>query len=179
MEPLPTFPLCPDPLRENVFVESADACDLCHTRRGWMYTGPTYGPLNDVKICPWCIADGTAESADVSFNVGTIFPYFDSTPQLPADDRSLVEYRTPGFQTWQGNHWLMHCGRACIYLGEADAEDLLGRWSSAVPSMFEGDGWPQDEIDDLVRHVKRSQGPCAYVFQCQICGALRGFWDIH
>jgi len=93
------------------------------------------------------------------------------------EDKALVETRTPGFVTWQGNRWLMCCGRACIYLGEADIGDLQGRWAAVVPSLFEDGDVPQEEQDEFVRSLEGELGPGAYVFECQICHALKGYWD--
>ncbi len=79
---------------------------------------------------------------------------------MSASDGELVEDRTPGFVTWQGNHWLMCYGRACIYLGEADAIDLVG-WRSAVPSMFAGHNRDPDEIERTVEAIHRGDSPYA------------------
>lgn len=174
------FPLFPDPIRENIFGVYPDPCDICGYIRGLIYTGPQFSPspaTDDLAVCPWCIADGSAAARGLTFNDGTNYPCLDSTPQLTPQDRELVECRTPGFVTWQGNHWLMCCGRACIYLGEADTGDLQGRWDGAVQSMFNHLDWPLERIDELVASVGRAQSPNAYVFQCQVCAALRGYWD--
>jgi uncharacterized protein len=180
MSRLPVFPLFLDPVRENVIEPSGAACGICGQSRGYVYTGPHYGELSDVTICPWCIADGSACSRGISFNNATILPLLDSTPQMNSEDQRLVEGCTPGFTTWQGNRWLMCCGRACLYLGEAESADLRGRWAEAVPSMFQDDGYPPDEIEYVLNHVNKGGGPsCAYVFQCQVCKALRGYWDCH
>ena len=180
MEPLPVFPIFPDPVREGVIEQSTAVCDVCGLARGLMYKGPQYSPstaTDDLQICPWCIGDGSAAACGVTFNDSTIYPAFHSTPQMNAEDRDLVEHRTPGFTTWQGNHWLICCGRACVYLGEADAADLRGRWAGAVPSMFDGLDLPQQQADYIVKKIRRGADPCAYVFQCHVCGGLRAYWD--
>jgi len=179
---LPMFELFADPVGEKIFVKQVNACGFCSKARGWLYVGPHYGPGggDDLAICPWCIHDGIAAAQGITFNDSTIYPDFPSAKQMSSEDKALVEERTPGFETWQGNHWLMCCGRACVYLGEADSTDLLGRWSSAVASLFEDEpDWSAAEKADLVAHVRKGAGPCAYVFQCRICSQLKGFWDIH
>jgi uncharacterized protein len=182
MELHPEFPLFPDPVRERVIERSERKCSICEHQRGSIYTGPQYGQspaTDDLTVCPWCIADGSAGGRGLHFNDPTIYPAFDSTPQLTADDRTLVARKTPGFVTWQGNHWLMCCGRACLYLGEADPADLRGRWSSAIPSMFAGEDRDAAEIEEIVSEVTRGGVLCAYVFQCQVCRGLRAYWDCH
>lgn len=52
-----------------------------------------------------------------------------------------------------------------------------GRWESAVRSVT--DDWDEREEEErqsIVRDV--GQGSVyAYIFPCQVCGELRGFWD--
>lgn len=179
IEPLPTFSLFPNPERENVFEHSTESCDLCGKKRGVIYTAGYLSPseeMEELTICPWCIADGTAGAKGIEFNDSTIYPANESTPQMSDADQELVGQRTPGFVAWQGNHWLMCCGRACVYLGEAHRGDLQGRWASAVKGIFADSDFPQEEIDEIVADIGEGN-PCAYVFQCQICKGLNGFWD--
>lgn len=101
MEPLPVFPLFRDPVGQGVIVRGEDACLACGRARGWVYTGTMYGPGDNFrKVCPWCIADGTAAAKfGCSFNDPTIYPMGPGTPQLSEEDRRLVEDRTPGYFT--------------------------------------------------------------------------------
>jgi uncharacterized protein CbrC (UPF0167 family) len=96
---------------------------------------------------------------------------------MTAEDRLIVEQCTPGFVTWQGYEWLACCGRACVYVGEAESDDLRGRWAGAVPSMFEGQDLRPDRIEEIIDAVTIEGSVCAYVFQCRICRGFRGFWD--
>ncbi len=180
MNDLPTFELFPDPLGEEVIEPSEETCDLCGLARGYMYTAGHNSDSPDTdeaNICPWCIADGSAGERGVTFNDATIYPYLDTTPQMSEADKDLVERRTPGYVTWQGNRWLMCCGRACRYLGEAKEGDLRGRWSAAVPSIFEIWEMPADHIEEVIDLIGKSADPAAYVFECRICGGLKGYWD--
>jgi uncharacterized protein CbrC (UPF0167 family) len=176
---LPKFRLFMDPVREKAIVESAQACCLCGKTRGWLYDGPTYGSSlpDGSRVCPWCISDGTAAQQGLAFNDATMQPLLDQTPQLADEERRLVEDRTPGFTTWQGNHWMMCCGIACVYLGEARNGDLTDRWRGAVDAIFrDQSAWGANEVADLVRQVGGGH-ICAYVFQCRACERLTGFWD--
>jgi uncharacterized protein CbrC (UPF0167 family) len=179
METLPTFSLFPDPTRERVFKKTDAPCGVCGQSRGVLYDGPAYGPspVSETPVCPWCIASGDAGRLGVIFNDSCTQSSNPATTKMSDADRDLVEHRTPGFTTWQGNHWAACCGRACVYLGEADAADLKGRWAEAVPSMFADLGYSTDEIAETVDGVAREGSPAAYVFQCQVCKALQGYWD--
>lgn len=113
----------------------------------------------------------------MTFNDGTIYPYVPGSPQLSSADHELVEQRTPGFVTWQGNHWLMCCGRACVYLGEAKAGDLQGRWKQAAAAIFESDDLTDSRKVEILSQIGLSASPAAYIFQCQQCRRLLGYWD--
>ena len=180
MDALPEFPLFPDPLAEGVIVESDQRCAICGRARGALYAASQYidsREWDEAPICPWCIADGSAGALGIKFNDATIYPASPDTPQMTPADRELVETRTPGFVTWQDNRWLMCCGRACTYLGEADAGDLRGRFAAAVPSLLAEGGWPAQKPDRFLDAVRRGGSPAAYIFQCRACSAMLGYWD--
>ncbi|HYD00201.1 MAG TPA: CbrC family protein [Phycisphaerales bacterium] len=179
MYDLPTFPLFPDPVRERVFTKTANACGICNQDRAVLYAGPVYGkrPTRDRLVCPWCIADGSAAATGLFFNDSSTQSIGPGTARMTAADAALVEQRTPGFTTWQDNHWCACCDRACIYLGEADAEDLKGRWSQAVPSLFADCNWPPERVAETVERFERGGSPAAYIFKCQVCSKLQGYWD--
>lgn len=179
-EPLPDFPLFPNPIHEGAIEPSAAKCDICRRARGFAYTAGQYGDALEtggVAICPWCIADGSAGACGIRFNDTTVYPIGGPAQPMNSDDRELVERRPPGFVTWQASRWLACCGRACVYLGEDDSADLRGRWSAAVPSMFAGEGRNEQEIDQIVEHITRGGSLCAYDFQCQVCRCLCAYWD--
>jgi uncharacterized protein CbrC (UPF0167 family) len=178
MDQPPIFPLFADPIREGVFKQSDKVCDVCGRGRGWIYTAATYGELDQPVVCPWCIHDGSAAKKGITFNDATIYPALPGTRQLSAKDRKWVEERTPGFNTWQGNHWLACCGGACVYLGEAEAADLAGRWAEAAASLFVAEAdWSDEQKSKVVTSVHRGSSPAAYVFQCRECSRLKGYWD--
>lgn len=181
-QPLPHFPLFPDPVKEKSFTRSHEPCSICSQATGWLYDGPIYGDRRDEPlVCPWCIANGRAAESGCSFNDATIYPYSDTTPQMSPADAELVEKRTPGYTTWQGNRWLMCCGRACIYLGEAEnTDELRGRFAQAIPSLFAEDDLDSTEQEEVINQVVRGAGPCcAYIFSGQVCEALTAYWDCH
>lgn len=180
-EPLPTFALFRDPVREKSFEVSTDVCEVCGRARGWRYVCNIYGEGDGEQcICPWCIADGSAAATfDCIFNVGDVYPL--SAPQLTPEDRELVERRTPGFGTWQDHGWMMCCGRASVYVGEAEGAELTGRWASVVPMALKewrfAESYSAAEKDELIAGIYKGGSPCVYVFECQVCRGLRCLTD--
>jgi uncharacterized protein CbrC (UPF0167 family) len=119
-----------------------------------------------------CIADGSAAAKINCF-------FNDVLVKMNPSDLELVEKRTPGYTTWQGNHWLACCGRACTYLGEAEEKDLRGRWASAVDSMVGEMGYTKEQLwADILPGLRRAGSVCVYVFQCRECRKLRAYWDM-
>jgi len=177
VEKLPSFPLMDDSARDRVFERSSDPCDCCGEARGWKYTGPVYGEPDEPTICPWCIADGSAaEELEASFNDGEDY---EAKRALAGVDLDLVEHRTPGFTTWQGNHWKVCCDSACKFMGDATAEDLTGRWASLVPAIRKDMGESIDWVDDWIAdQADYGSSPALYVFQCRNCSRLHFYWDI-
>ena len=58
---LPAFAYHLDSIATGSVKPSDTECAVCGHRRGWIYVGPTYGEFDlDDRICPWCIADGSA-----------------------------------------------------------------------------------------------------------------------
>ena len=60
---LPAFRYHPDPVRSGSVVASDDPCACCGQARGYLYAGPLYGEETEARVCPWCIADGTAHES--------------------------------------------------------------------------------------------------------------------
>ena len=70
----------------------------------------------DERICPWCIADGSAAG-----RFGAT--YTDDHPLIEAGlPESIIEevtQRTPGYHSWQAEEWKCCCSDACEYHGNA------------------------------------------------------------
>jgi uncharacterized protein CbrC (UPF0167 family) len=118
--PFPEFPYHPDPLSTGSVMESALPCALCGQRYGFVYTGPVFAADDfvDGPLCPWCIADGSAalrmriEYTDVGAEVP------DDVPGRVLDE---IAERTPGFNGYEQEHWLYHCGDGAAFMGTSVA----------------------------------------------------------
>src|SRR5262245_46527800 len=119
---LPSFRYHPDPVRSGVLAESDTVCRACGQARGWIYTGPSYGPEDlDEAMCPWCIADGTAARLlDASFSSDHSL----RASGLASDIVEEVTLRTPGYVCWQSEDWAVYCEDACAFVGDMAKVDL-------------------------------------------------------
>jgi uncharacterized protein CbrC (UPF0167 family) len=179
-QPLPAFRLFEDPVGAGVIEGSPLACGCCKRARGWVYTGPVYSEDDEPIICPWCIADGAAaRAARCTFNdTGAIYRHPGDDRDPPAAELAEVEERTPGFDAWQGNFWFACCGRACVFLGDADAADLRTRWTSALPTIIANAEGAFDAAGELISALDDGESVGVFVFRCPHCARLGGYLDL-
>jgi uncharacterized protein CbrC (UPF0167 family) len=174
-EPLPHFRYHPDPLASGVIAESSETCRCCGHKRGYIYSGPVYAKEElRATLCPWCIADGSAAAR------------FDA---LFADDHPLaraglsddiigeVTRRTPGYFSWQQDEWLIHCGDACAFDGEATAADLAAVSMQTKQECQSHYNLTDDDWDDLTRGYEVGGEVGFYRFTCRHCGLALLGWD--
>jgi uncharacterized protein CbrC (UPF0167 family) len=178
MENLPVFKYHPDPIGSGSVVESKVKCKCCGKARGYIYSGPVYAEDElDESICPWCIADGSAhEMYDASFLDCEGIP-----GEVPAEAMEEIEYRTPGFSTWQSERWLTCCGEAAAFLEPVGIQEIRQRYP-----QLEGDlmGYIVHEMQisggaarRMLESLQKDAGPTAYVFQCLKCAGHKTFID--
>ena len=115
MADLPTFRYHLDPLGSGAIVASDARCARCEQSRGFVYSGPVFSahpePLDD-RLCPWCIADGSAAAAfDAEF-----VPLDGEVADIPRDAQEELEKRTVSFTGWQEVEWLAHCDDAMAFV---------------------------------------------------------------
>ena len=74
--------------------------------------------------------------------------------------------QTPGYSSWQGEHWLSCCQDYCAYLGTVGTRELKAMGiAEQVLADYEESGGYQDIEEYLVK-----DGPlCGYLFRCLHC----------
>lgn len=177
---LPVFRYHPDPIATGVIKKDADtACLGCNSIRGYIYTGPVFTERNFIledHLCPWCIADGTAQK-----KFGATFNDTGATEGIPDEVRTEVEARTPGFHAWQQEKWLACCGDAAAFLGLAGAEQLRRDFPKALPAVkkYVRDefGLEKDEVAEFLDGLSKDGDPSAYVFCCPRCNKYLAYVD--
>ena len=184
MEALPTFKYHPDPIASGSIIESKAECICCEKSRGYIYQGPSYCEEDiDERLCPWCIADGSAQSRfDVEF-----VAEFEGAPaqgggvqsaSIPNEVMNLVSHRTPGINSWQQDRWLVCCGDAAIYLGSAGKHELESKLSEAIPAIrLESRMEKDSDWNRYFGRMAKDGSPTAYIFQCLHCKRISGYSD--
>jgi uncharacterized protein CbrC (UPF0167 family) len=176
---LPNFRYHPDPIATGSVKASDQTCKICGKARGYIYTRHIYASKSDsLRICPWCIADGTAHATlGVIFfdDMGVGGGRWDTVSQAVIDE---IVFRTPGFSGWQQERWFTHCADAAAFLGRVGFEELKVFGSSAVEAIRDDTGLSdQDDWEKFFEKLDKNGSPSAYLFQCLHCEQYGGYTD--
>ena len=174
---LPQFRLHPDPVQSGVVEASSDTCGACEQARGFVYTGPCYVEDDfDAALCPWCIADGGAFR-----RFGVTFHEVGPKPGIDLPIAEELEERTPGILSFQPIDWPVCCGTAMAYLEPSGHAEIVARYAAlltTLPAQLAAElELPPKAAQELFLSLQRDQSPCAHVFRCLLCRALRGAID--
>ena len=121
MSELPHFPFRRD--AASVFDRSDAVCACCRRARGHVLNDSTMGEL---KLCPWCIADGqAAQRLGVRFFDADFCDDNLDLVHLAAHWHATVFERTPGFACFNPIGWWVHCGEPAEYLRRDEPYDLV------------------------------------------------------
>lgn len=166
---LPHFTYHPDPIATGSIKPSAEACVCCGQSRGFVYDASFY-TTQDVRgpFCPWCIADGSAATRfEGSFND----TYSLASVNVPDAVLQEVEYRTPGYASWQQEVWLAHCGDACEFHGDAPASELQALQGETLDEVLQENMLEPELWQHIVKGYVPGGNPCVFKFVCRHCGA--------
>jgi len=168
---LPTFKYHPDPLKTDSIVKSDALCECCGKANGYIYNSVMYSEDDIENICPWCISNGAAASKfDGSF-VDDLTLINDGL-----SDKIITEVTelTPGFNSWQQDKWLSHCGDACEFHGDADRSDLVDLTGEKLMSFLKSELIDLEYWDQLLKGYEKGGSPAVYKFKC--CGCSECFY---
>lgn len=164
---LPRFTYHPDPIATGAVEVSDRTCMRCDQARGFVYSRTPYGRRDGVVVCPWCVADGSAAR---DLGASFVQDVEDGAPDHVADE---LYHRTPGYESWQGEMWLTHCGDACEYRGDATREDLTALTPDEETAFLSDNDWPKAFWDALKTDYEPGGDISLYRFVCRHCGTTR------
>lgn len=169
------FKYHPDPIKTGVFViGEIEQCQCCGKEVDIYYNGPFYAEEELECICSKCISSGrAAEEFDGEF--------IDSEYVEEIEDEDKLEeliYRTPSYDSIQGEHWLAHCEDYCAFMGyttwnEIEEKGIVEEIIEDIQSNFEFD------IDIIKDRMKKDGQIKGYLFKCLHCGKHRIYIDVN
>lgn len=175
---LPGFPYHPDPLASGSVEKSEAVCRCCGKARGFVYTGPAYCEEElDDALCPWCVADGSAHKKfDATFADENGF-----ADGMPAKAAKEIAQRTPGFNSWQSEQWLVCCGDACAFIEPAGHKEIVARHpmleGTLMTYIVQELGISGGAAQQFYHSLSRDKWPTAYIFQCRHCDSQPAYID--
>lgn len=172
---LPNFRYHPDPLATGAVEPRKTACACCGEARGFIYVQPVYATVDlDEKLCPWCIADGSAASR---FGASFSDPEPLRQAGLAPETVDEVSLRTPGYSSWQPEQWLAHCGDACEFHGDATEADVAEASEATRADWRQHHGTTDKQWAAATRGYEPAGDNAFYKFVCRHCGLVRLGWD--
>lgn len=174
---LPKFKYFPRPLENGCIIHKEEICECCYLPRRYMYVGPIYCEDEIEEVCPWCIANGMAAAKwSASFNS----VYNDVPNGVPKHVLDIIVERTPGYETWQENHWLYSETDALIFIGEVSGAKLIseGNHDKIQACMNALNEWKFDWTIEHLKEVVIGGQPAIYLFQDDRTGKHRAYADM-
>lgn len=176
LKSLPHFRYHPDPFKTGVFKDYASVvCECCEQATDVYYCGSVYSVEDVNYLCPHCIASGAAAAKfDASFIQDA-----DPLPPGVADAKSKTEElfkRTPGYFSWQGEHWLACCDDYCEFLGDVGTKELQ---EMGIADEVFADYALREEfaVEDVRDYLVAGGDMAGYLFRCTHCGKYKIYVD--
>ncbi|MFV0394486.1 MAG: CbrC family protein [Coprobacillaceae bacterium] len=162
----PIFPYHPN-AKDIAFEKTNETvtCDCCHKETTYHYQG-MYAVEDIDYLCPECIVTGkAADTFDGDFIQDVEFGH-----SIDVNKTKEFLRTTPGYVSWQGEHWLTHCNDFCEYLGSVGVKELeeLGILDE-VCNDYEALGG----YEDTRKYLEKDGSFCGYLFRCKHCGKYR------
>lgn len=147
----------------NDIIENKNGVCRCCGKEVSEYCNTMYC-VDDVHcICLECISEGKAAE---KFNGEFIQ---DAESNLVSDPQKTDELfkRTPGYVSWQGEHWLACCNDYCAFIGDVGTKELE-QMGIADEVFAEYDA--RDEFENAREYLEKSGSLAGYLFRCLHCG---------
>lgn len=130
----------------------------------------------DLQICPWCIAEGAAAA-----QFGATFS--DTTPWvpdgIPGNVVETIEQRTPGFESWQGAHWLFHCHDGAAFINRIGGEQLSAHPDALamIRQQCADEGCDAEQTAGFIAVMDPDGEVTGYLFRCLQRGSHLAYAD--
>ncbi len=167
---LPHFKYHPNPLKTGMVGPSTKTCECCRQARGYMYTGHVYSSQEVEFICPWCIADGSvALQMDGFLNDAAPLAAAGLSDEIIAE----VEFKTPGYECLQQDSWMVCCGDACEFHGDASSADIRNLGDPELAVLSKETLFPLEFLQELCPLYEPGGSPAFYKFICRHCASVK------
>lgn len=157
-----TFKYNPNIQTIGVLKNGDGVCQSCGEKVKQYY--PTMYSREKVDcICLKCIKNGQAADRFQGQFIQ------DAEIDAVSDEIKIDELfnRTPGYTSWQGEHWLACCDDFCAYIGEVGTKELV---EMGIDDDVFAEYDALDEYENARDYLVKAGSMCGYLFQCLHCG---------
>lgn len=174
---LPKFRYHPNCAELAIFTKAKTGeekvCMCCKEKTEYYYDSMMYSKEDVDCLCPDCIASGkAAEKFD-----GTFIQDAEVILKDQEKSKELFE-RTPGYISWQGEHWLTCCEDYCAFIGYVGIEELakMGILEEVLDD-YEKTAVFAFARDVVEQHLSKDGSLVGYLFECLHCKKYRLWVD--
>jgi uncharacterized protein CbrC (UPF0167 family) len=171
---LPHFTYHPDPVSTGAVVPTEEECECCGRAQSWKTAKSIYSADEVECICPWCVADGTAA---VKFEGDFNDAHPLNSARLAPEIVEEVSKRTPSYQSWQQETWLICCNDACEFHGDASRESLLALDLKGLEQLSKETRFSLQQLAEILKLYQPKGSPSFYRFVCRHCSKVHHHAD--
>ena len=152
----------------GILVRKKGKCQCCGNEVN-EYIDSMYSSSKIECICIGCVSNGNASEL---FD-GTFIQ--DAEYVEDEEKRNELFKRTPGYISWQGEHWLACCNDYCAYIGTVGTKELeeLGIVDEVIDEYEK-----ENNCSDIRKYLTKDGSVCGYLFKCLNCGKYRLWVDM-
>ena len=162
------FKYNPDYMKNSCILQNNNKCQCCGNIVD-EYIDSMYSSSEIECICLECVSNGkAAELFDGTF-------IQDAEYVEDEEKRNELFKRTPGYISWQGEHWLACCNDYCAYLGTVGTKELeeIGIADEVIEEYEK-----ENNSSDIRKYLTKDGSVCGYLFRCLNCGKYRLWVDM-
>lgn len=168
---LPKFKYHPNLYNSNIVTFKNGICQCCG-KEVKAYIDSMYSEEDIDCICLHCVADGSAAK---KFD-GTFIQYAEQVNNPVAIEE--LEKRTPGYESWQGEHWLACCDDYCEFIGDVGTKELNNMGiAEEVFDEYEKK-YNYGDIEWIMQNLTAFGPVAGYLFKCRKCGKYHLYVDM-
>lgn len=156
----PQFKYHPNVYDSEVVTFGKAVCQCCGQEIS-VYIETMYCVEEIECICLECVANGEAAK---KYNGQFVQ---DAEAVDNKEKYNELFYRTPGYISWQGEHWLSCCNDYCAFIGDVGTKELEDM-GIADDVFQEYDA--RNEYEDVRLYLEKEGSLAGYLFKCLHCG---------
>lgn len=157
---LPEFKYHPNLYQSDMVKREKGVCQCCGQEVD-AYIDSMYCVEDIHCLCLPCVSSGAAAR---KFHGGFVQ---DAEAVDDPEKTDELFHRTPGYISWQGEHWLSCCGDYCAYLGDVGTKELE---EMGIADQVFAEYDARNAYENARDYLEKEGSMAGYLFRCRHCG---------